>query len=57
MYSSNLKITATGKMAQHAIFFPRLQINSKIFVIAHLMTCHPLPLFTVHKTILKYLLY
>ena len=46
MSSSNLKITTTGKMAQHAIFFPRLQINSKIFYYRPFVTCRPLPRFT-----------
>ena len=46
MWSSNLKITTTGKMAQHAIFFPRLQINSKILYYRPLVTCRPLPGFT-----------
>ena len=35
-----------GNMAQHAIFFPRLQINSKILYYRPFVTCHPLPRFT-----------
>ena len=56
---SNLKITTTGKMPQYTVFSLDCKLILKSFIIAQLMACRPLgiPLFTVHKTILKDLLY
>ena len=51
MERSNLKINTTGKMAQRAIFFPRLQINSKIF---YYPPFDDLPSFTLFHSFINY---